>query len=52
MEIGSASDNKQSAEIARTVILVFAVSATLFMVTDYASMAARFCYKVYALGVY
>ncbi|KAG6543641.1 hypothetical protein Mapa_014824 [Marchantia paleacea] len=35
-------------EIARTVITIIAVCATFFMVSDYATMAARFCYRLYA----
>ncbi|KAL2607505.1 hypothetical protein R1flu_026078 [Riccia fluitans] len=35
-------------EIARTIILIVAVSTTIFMVTDYATMAARFCYRMYS----
>ncbi|KAG6543639.1 hypothetical protein Mapa_014822 [Marchantia paleacea] len=51
MEIGSSSESHRApVEVARTMILIIAVSTTLFMVTDYATMAARFCYRVYSGG--
>ncbi|BBN19226.1 hypothetical protein MPTK1_8g08850 [Marchantia polymorpha subsp. ruderalis] len=35
-------------EIARAVITIVAICATFFMASDYATMAARFCYRLYA----
>ncbi|BBN03725.1 hypothetical protein MPTK1_2g25870 [Marchantia polymorpha subsp. ruderalis] len=37
-------------EVARTLIKMVAICTTLFVVTDYATMFSRFCYRVYTGG--
>ncbi|BBN07079.1 hypothetical protein MPTK1_4g00810 [Marchantia polymorpha subsp. ruderalis] len=49
MEIGSSSESRAPIDVTRSLILVIALCTTLFMVTDYATMAAKFCYEVYSV---
>ncbi|KAL3675217.1 hypothetical protein R1sor_025165 [Riccia sorocarpa] len=42
--------SENTSGISKSLIMVIAVCATFYLITDYASIAARLCHKMYEFG--